>query len=170
MSASLALCGFISLPYTANASIEFDGINNFGDFDNADASIIVGGMSYHFDKNNHKYLNETNPSIGVELWDISVVYVHENSWNDESFYITYSPELWTSDILTLSGHFGAATGYHKGQYVVREDGGRHTNVMPTFLGLTPLVGLTGKLHITDNSSIDLSVTPVVAMLSTSFYF
>ncbi len=153
----------------ANA-IELDIVKNFGHRNKMDASMQIGSMSYHFDSNSHKYLNETNPSIGVELWDISVVYVHKNSWNENSVFVSYSPDIIETHSFVLSGQIGLATGYNSNQYVVKDNGAKHKNGIMTVFGFAPFVGLTGKVFVSNNTTVNLTVTPNVATLATEFRF
>ncbi len=155
--------------HAANA-YEFDIVKNLGNQNKMDASIQIGATSYHFNKKDHKYLNEANPSIGVELWDISVVYVNKNSWNTRSLYVTYSPEIVERDFFVLSGQFGFATGYSNNQYIRKTNGARYQNDMLMFFGLTPIIGLTGKISISKQTNINLSITPDAAGISTEFKF
>lgn len=155
--------------YVSSANAAMDGINNFGDWDNHDASLIVGFGSYHYDKEDHKYLNESNPAIGLEIWDISVVYIPENSWENTSFYVTYNPDFYESKWLTVSGNIGFATGYGDDEKVVR---GTHTytGTTPTWMGLAPLFGITTQVNLTDNFSLTATATPVVAMFGGRYNF
>ncbi len=161
---------FVLLTSQVANAIELDIVKNFGDTNKMDASMQIGSMSYHFDKNSHKYLNETNPAFGVELWDISVVYIHKNSWNENSVFVSYSPDIIENQYFVLSGQIGLATGYNDNQYVVKENGARHKNAMMTIFGLAPIVGLTGKVFVSNKTTLNLTVTPSVANLTTEFRF
>ncbi len=160
----------LTLAATSVSAIELD-IANFGNVEKADTSVIIGYGSLHFDSWSHEHLNEVNPSIGLEMWDISVVYVSKNSWEDTSFYITYSPEIFESKYLDISLDMGIATGYHQDATIVSNGVEYyHDNEFLNSAGIIPLVGVTAKAKITEYFSANLTITPAVAMFSTSFNF
>ena len=76
----------------ASLNTQAADIQNIGDWSKSEPSIIFGYASYHLDKSDHKYLNESNPSIGFEAWDVQAIYVSSNSWGEKSLYLTYTPD------------------------------------------------------------------------------
>lgn len=160
----------LTLASTSVSALELD-IANFGSVEKAETSVIIGYGSYHFESWSHENLNEVNPSVGIEMWDVSVVYVSSNSWEETSFYVTYSPEMYESKYLDVSLNVGFATGYYDDNTIVR-DGVEyyHDNEYLNSAGIIPLVGVTAKAKITEYFSANLTITPAVAMFSTSFNF
>lgn len=152
-----------------NAQAEVD-ILNIGDFDKADTKIIVGFGSYHFGSEEHKYLNESNPSIGLEMWDIQAVYVSANSWNEKSLYLTYAPDYKVNEYLTLTGNIGMATGYKCSNRVDVGD-----QYMPieycSNSGVVFLPAVTVEYHpLANDFALNVSIAPTVAMFSASYDF
>lgn len=139
-------------------------------FEEYETSIIVGAVSYHYNENDRKYLNQSHPSIGFEVNDFSVVYVPKNSWDNTSFYITYNPEFIETKYFDIGGTIGVATGYNEDEVMDLGNGNTYNGGTPTWMGLAPIIGVTVKAHVHDNIDVNLTATPLVAMLTTSYNF
>ncbi|AXH70947.1 hypothetical protein [Vibrio phage BONAISHI] len=159
-----------ALATTSVQAVELD-VFNIGDWDKAEPSIIIGAMSYHFDAEDHKYLNETHPAIGIELWDISVVYTSENSWEEQSFYVAWRPDVLETQHLDISIDLGFSTGYYEDSYVVR-DGYRYsrTEGINIIDGIQPLGAITFEGKINKEFSIEATISYGVGMLSGRYNF
>lgn len=151
-----------------SASAQSADINHIGDGNLADTKIIVGMASRHFNSDDHKYLNETNPSIGLEMWDIQAVYVNKNSWGNRSLYLTYAPDYEINNYLSVSMQTGIATGY-KCDAAINTEEGVYRNDNCTSSEVVPLVALTLDIKPTGKDfALSFSVTPDVAMFSFSY--
>ena len=136
-----------------------------------DAKVIVGFSSYHFDSSDRKYLNQSNPSIGVELYDVQAVYVSKNSWNEESLYLTYAPDYKVNDYLSLSANIGIATGYKCTNHVKQGDYTYRTGSYCSNSGVVFLPALTVDYSpFANRFALSVSVNPSVAMLSVNYSF
>ena len=144
-------------------------IQNIGDWSQAEPSLIIGFASRHIDSDDHKYLNESNPAIGVEAWDIQAIYVKHNSWNHESLYLTYAPDWKINRYITLTAQAGIATGYKCNLSMISDEIDYH-NTSCTKSGVTPLAAATVSIRpFKNNFAVDLSINPSVAMFSVSYY-
>ena len=151
-----------------SASAQSADIHHFGDTNFADTKIIVGMASRHFNSDDHKYLNETNPSIGLEMWDIQAVYINKNSWNNKSLYLTYAPDYKINDYLSASIQTGIATGYTCDSSIKLSKGTYRSDYC-TSSGIVPLTALTLDIKPTGKDfALSFSVTPEVAMFSFSY--
>lgn len=157
----------LAFTMTVSKANAIDLFDNFGDLDKADTSVIFGYGSAHYD--DAEWMNESNPAFGIEMWDLSVVYVSKNSFENTSFYVTYAPDFYESKYVTISGNFGFATGYHKEEIVVKGNE-TYTARIPTWMGLAPLAGITVKGHVTDHLSVTATITYNVAMLGGEYKF
>ena len=150
-----------------NAQADID-ILNIGNFDKAEAKIIVGLGSRHFDSVKHEMLNESNPSVGFEAWDIQAVYVSENSWGKQSLYLTYAPDYEINSYLSIFCNFGIATGYTCDQSVSNKD----YTLTPEYCsdsGIVALPAITMDFHpLANGFALSLSFTPSAVMLSASY--
>jgi hypothetical protein len=163
----LLLASIIMASFSANAAINLD-VANFGQLDKAEAKIIVGFGSYHFDSVAHEMLNEINPAIGFEAWDIKAVYVSANSWDEKSLYLTYSPDYKVNDYLSFSADIGLATGYTCDLTASNEN---YKIGYCSDSGIVFLPALTVDVSpFSNNFALSISVTPEVAMFSTSYSF
>lgn len=160
-----------TLSFSANA-LNLD-IANIGDVAHMDAKIIVGAKSIHFDKNSREYLNESHKAVGFEVWDIQVIYVEKNSWNEQSFYVSWAPDYEINDYFTITPQIGFATGYYNTNEVIREDGYRFYADTDLYneSGIIPMVGATVSYYPTGgNFSLNTTITPAAAMFSASYDF
>lgn len=145
-------------------------IKNLGDLSQADTKVIVGFGSMHFEENSRKYLNQVNPAVGVEMWDIQAVYVTKNSWDKPSLYLTYAPDYKINDYFTLSGNIGLSTGYKCSNEMI------NGNVIIEISycsdsGVVALGAVTLEYHPLKNGlSLAVSVHPGAAMFSTNYEF
>lgn len=161
----LLIAALITTSFSANAGLD---IQNFGDFSKADAKLIVGIGSRHFESNDHKYLNESNPSIGVELWDLQLIYVAKNSWNKKSIYLVYAPDYKINDYFSVSANLGIATGY-KCSNSAGDSGYTLEPENCSSSGIVPLPAVTLDYSpMANNFALSVSITPIVAMFSLSY--
>lgn len=131
--------------------------------------LITGVACRHLDKEDHKYLNEINPSIGVEVNDIQVVYVSKNSWNHKSIYATYAPDYVVNKYVTLTANVGFATGYKCSNSLKIGDGNNYTTNSCNDIGVIPLAAATIDYSpFANNFAISLSINPSVAMFSLKY--
>jgi len=136
-----------------------------------DAKVIVGFSSYHFDSSDRKHLNQSNPSIGIELYDVQAVYVSKNSWNEESLYLTYTPDYKVNDYLSLSANIGIATGYKCTNQVKQGDFTYTAGSYCSNSGVVFLPALTVDYSpFANRFALSVSVNPSVAMLSVNYSF
>ena len=136
-----------------------------------DAKVIVGFSSYHFNSSDRKYLNQSNPSIGLELYDVQAVYVSKNSWDEESLYLTYTPDYKVNDYLSLSANIGIATGYKCTNHVKQGDFTYTTGSYCSTSGVVFLPALTVDYSpLANRFALSVSVNPSVAMLSVNYSF
>ena len=143
-------------------------IVHIGEISKADAKIIVGIGSRHINSDDHKYLNESNPSIGVEAWDVQAVYVSKNSWNHKSLYLTYAPDYELNKYITLSANAGIATGY-KCSNSVDIHNGVYTSQYCNKIGIVALGAVTVDYKpFAGNTALSLSFTIDVLMLSVNY--
>lgn len=153
-------------------AVDFD-IANIGDLSKADAKVIVGAKSVHFNKDSRAYLNESHKAIGVEAWDLQVIYIDNNSWNEQSFYVSYTPDYKINDYFTITAQVGFATGYYDTNEVIQDDGYRFYADTSLYneSGIIPMVGATVSYYPTgDDFSLNMSVTPAAAMFTASLDF
>jgi hypothetical protein len=147
-------------------------ISNVGDTSKADFSLIVGFGSYHYKPLHRRIFNEENPSIGLEAWDLSVVYVRENSWGVPSWYMAYTPDYVFNKYFSIRGVFGLATGYSEDLRIPDKDnpnieyypeGGRY--------GILPLIG-AGMIFkpFKNGLSFHVDFLPYVSTFSASYNF
>jgi hypothetical protein len=145
-------------------------ILNLGDVDRANTRVIVGVRSRHFDSVAQEMLNESNPSLGLEVWDIQAVYVSKNSWDKKSLYLTYSPDYKINDYLSVSAQAGIATGYYCSNSMTKGN----KSVKPSYCndnGVVFMPALTLDVHPLGNGlAFSVSVNPAVAMFSISYTF
>lgn len=154
-----------ALSFSASASVDLASI---GDLNKAEAKLILGFASRHFESNSHKYLNEFNPAIGIEAWDIQAVYIDKNSWNKKSLYLTYTPDYRVNDHLSLSLSGGIATGYKCSNFTKK---GNHTHYINfcSGTGIIPFYAATIDYSpFADNFSVSVSINHSVAMLSVNY--
>ena len=148
-------------------------IAHFGDMDYADFSVVLGIGSRHISAEDHRILNETNPAIGFEIWDIQVVYVSANSWEDESFYVAYSPEVYTMNkYFSISANAGFATGYDRDAQIEHDGITYHAGKLGTSKsGIVPLVGISLNVSpFGGNFTAVTTITPMVIMQSFNYSF
>ncbi|AXC34537.1 hypothetical protein [Vibrio phage YC] len=148
------------------------GITDFGDFSKAEPTLILGATSIHHDSWSREHLNQQHPSIGIEMWDISVTYVEKNSWNEASIYAAWTPEFYESEYVDLSFALGFATGYHADNKVIDEHGKtwKMDEKYANDLGVIPLIGISAKVNLTENVHMDVNVTPMVTMFNLGLDF
>ena len=136
----------------------------------ANSKIIIGGGSLHFDSRSFKRLNQFNPSVGIEINDIQAVYIHKNSWNKKSLYMTYAPDYKINEYLTLTGQVGFATGY-KCTNTIKYKGGTQNINYCSSVGVVPLGAVTIEYKPFRNEfSILTSIAPTVAMFAIGYDF
>lgn len=163
----LILAAALLIPFTASAELD---ILNIGDTSKADAKIIIGIGSRHFDKVDHMILNEINPAIGLEAWDIQAVYVSKNSWNEKSLYLTWSPDYKINEYITLSANIGIATGY-KCDNSVQHDGDKYVIGYCSDSGIIPMYAATiDYIPFANNFAISASANHSVVMFSVNYSF
>ena len=156
---------------------------NFGDTSNMDAKVILGTASYHFSDLDRKTLNQYNPSIGFEAWDVQAVYVSKNSWSKKSAYVTYTPDYEVNEYITLTAQVGFATGYKCSNSVTTDkdfsykghEVSRGTKIYNegtcSGSGVIPMAALTVELSPFGNGfNTSVSVTSTVAMFSIGYDF
>lgn len=173
MKKSLLILVLVSLSCNTSAS-DID-ILNIGDTDHANIEFIVGTGSYHHDSLGRQVLNQFNPAIGIEAWDISVVYTNDNSWGDDSFYITYTPDYQVNDWLSLRAQVGFATGYSNDSIIYLQDpveGGYryYQNEMYIYNGITPIFAVGAQIEFVENITVNIDVSPFVTTFSASYHF
>jgi len=136
----------------------------------ADAKLIVGYGSFHFDSYEREVLNQDNASIGLELYDVQAVYVEKNSFNEQSVYATYTPDYKINEYLSVSANVGFATGYKCDTYIMNGNI-KTTPLLCSDSGLIPVAGFTIDYSpFANNFNLSLSVTPAVAMFLTNYNF
>lgn len=164
---AVCLLMVLIIPSSGSCSNEVD-INNFGNLSKSDPKVILGVGSRHIDSVEHENLNEDNPSIGVELWDIQAVYVSKNSWDVPSWYLTYTPDYKVNKYLSLAFQGGVATGYTC-DLTIRGDGVIYTNTYCSKSGVVPLAALTFDIKPTgDVFALSVSLSPEVIMFSVNY--
>ena len=133
-----------------------------------DAKLIVGLGSYHFDKDCHDVLNEVNPAIGFEAWDVQAVYVSKNSWGKKSLYLTYSPDYKINDYFTVGANLGIATGYKCSNHAENE----RIDLAPINCSNSGVVGLGAVTvdysPLANDFALSVSIAPAVAMFSVAY--
>jgi hypothetical protein len=135
-----------------------------------DAKLVIGTASYHFSSESRRFLNQTNPSIGLELYDVKAVYVSANSWNEESLYLTYSPDYKVNSYLSLSANIGIATGYKCSNNVKKGDY-TYNNDYCSNSGIVFLPAITADISPLGNDfALSISANTEVAMFSISYSF
>lgn len=77
------------------------------------SSLIVGGLSYHYDRSHYK--NEVNPAIGFEHKGFSVIYISKNSIEQPSIQLSYGEPFYEKGWGSVGYRYGIATGYKSGQ-------------------------------------------------------
>jgi hypothetical protein len=160
----IALC--LSLASLSSYSTD---ISNFGNWAKAEPKVILGGASLHYKAVSRENLNQVNPSLGLELWDVQVVYVDKNSWDTSSWYVTYTPDYVVNDYLELSLQMGIASGYDCERSKIINNGS-HTLKADycTSMGIVPLIGATVTVKPFGNGlGVFTSVTPSALMFGVS---
>ncbi|WP_019613782.1 hypothetical protein [Psychromonas ossibalaenae] len=173
----VGLAGVLFLASISNtqASVFDADVFQIGDWSRADPILFLGIKSYHIQKSSHEHLNENNPSIGIELWDISVVYVSKNSWNDTSVFVTYVPDYEVNNYLSLRAFVGFATGYYDTTSLRVQSGeNEYTTLTPSVSsssGVIPIAGVGLTVYpLGSNFGINADLTPDVLMFSASYKF
>ncbi len=166
MKKLLLISALASLNVHADADIL-----NIGSFDKSNAKVIIGLSSMHFRAKDRRFLNEVNPSIGLELWDIQAVYVSKNSWSKGSVYITYSPDYKINNYISIASNIGIATGYKCTNIATKNEYRLHNDRLCSKSGVIFLPALTVEFRPLANAfALNVSITPSVAMLSASYDF
>lgn len=153
----------------ASLNAQAADIQNIGDWSKAEPSVIFGCSSYHLDKLAHKYLNESNPSIGFEVWDIQSIYVSSNSWGEKSLYLTYAPDYAINEYISVSTQVGIATGYYCSNKIELENDTYRNNNSCSGNGVIPMTAITLTIKPTGkNFGLSVSATPSAVMFSASY--
>ena len=123
-----------------------------------DLSLVFGGYSKHYTDKNQ---NEFHPSIGLEAYDFSVVYVSKNSIYQESYQVSYSNVFYETENVDFGYRFGIATGYKKGTVFQKN---RVYSGLDMGGGTIPIVALE-LVFDTPLESLDfvVDISPTVAM-------
>lgn len=133
-----------------------------------ESKLIVGMGSYHFLPLDHRILNEANPAIGIEAWDVQAVYVSKNSWNKKSLYLTYTPDYKVNDYITISANLGIATGYSCSNKMTYNGRSYHEEYCGDIM---PLYALTMEYSpFANNAAIAVSVNHMVGMVAFTYSF
>ena len=163
------LIASLILSFSAHAKVELD-IFNVGDFSKAEPKVIIGLGSYHLDKIERAALNQVNPGVGFEVWDVQTVYVTKNSWGNPSFYVTYTPEYEFNDYFAIGLQAGVATNY-KCTDTVKYNNMTYTTGYCSDSGVVLIGGATAYVNpFADGWGIDTTITPVAIMLDISYKF
>ena len=159
----LLLATLLATSFNASAGIESD---------TTEVKLIVGFGSYHLTGDDAKYLNQVNPSIGIELWDLQAVYVSKNSWNAKSLYFTYAPDYKVNNYVSLSANIGFATGYSCDDMKIIDKGVvMYENKKCSSAGVIPLIGVSAELSpFGNNYSALITITPEVIMFGATYKF
>lgn len=124
-------------------------------------SLIVGGLSYHFDRDSE--MNEVNPAIGIEHKGFSAIYVDKNSVEQKSVQITYGDDFYHESWWTVGYRIGVASGYKRGQ--VYADGKKCLDSLDMGGGIIPLAALELTIDTPiPNLSLVSDVNPFVVMM------
>jgi hypothetical protein len=134
-----------------------------------DTKLIIGVGSFHYRAESREYLNQENPAIGLEVYDVKVVYTTKNSWGTPSVYATYAPTFYSYKAINLSYELGMATGYKCTNEAVNN--GHHLTIeYCTKSGVVPVVGITVHLDVYNGLGVDYTLTPTVAIFSLTYDF
>lgn len=126
-----------------------------------DVYLIGGGFSKHFKSGNQ---NETHPSIGIQVDNMSVIYVRSNSIESKSIQFSYSDNLYESEYVDLGYRLGLASGYKKGTHFGENNVYSGTSFELGNSGIIPIVAAEFSFHTPiPNFDIVIDVIPTVAM-------
>ncbi|QEG09105.1 antimicrobial peptide resistance and lipid A acylation protein PagP [Aeromonas phage 4_4572] len=126
----------------------------------SEASIIFGGVSYHFNRQ-YEY-HETNPSIGIEYKGFSAIYVAQNSVEKKSIQLTYTHNFIEESWYSVGVRAGFASGYKQGDWYA--DGKKYVRSMDLGNGIVPYAALeVGLVTPIPNLNFMVDVNPQVVI-------
>ncbi|QAY01407.1 hypothetical protein ZPAH1_orf00393 [Aeromonas phage ZPAH1] len=127
-------------------------------------NLILGGVSKHYKDSGQ---NEIHPSVGIQVDNISVIYVDKNSIDSKSVQISYSDNFCESEYFDIGYRFGIASGYKKG--TIYNDGKRYYNGVDIGGGLLPLVAIETTFHTPiDKFDVIVDVLPNVVVFGLKY--
>ncbi len=126
--------------------------------------MILGGMSVHFNEAAREYLNQQHEAIGVRIDDFSATYVHNNSYDDPSFYIDWTPTIPHTETKYFEAHgiLGIATGYDNEKHVIDDQGNYFQNREGVMIGdeyIMPMIGVGVTATAFGHYQVNIDLTP-----------